>query len=396
MANKLLKKCCVCNSKNLEKILDLPSLPLTGLYFPSLELAMNSEEYDQGLNRCKDCGHAQLKNAIDPHKVYDETYTHRSSASSISKAGNDFLYRYIRENHIIDNQIRLLEVGCNDGYLLNKISNHSITACGVDPIWINNKAPVSTKYKIFGGYASNIKNLIPSELKPNLVVSAHTFEHTVSLFDELKSIVDFVDEDTKFVIEMPSFDTLVRLSRFDQIFHQHIQYITESSIFKLVERLDCNLINISYNFNYWGGTVIFSFVKSSYKEITKKSPTKLRNESIKNSLEDFYYFKKVLGKQLSFHDEIYYIGAAQMLPILHYHLKSEIKNLAGILDDNKQRIGTFLPSIDKKIESLSNIDNNAIKSSGKIIGAVDSAKSLIKRTQEIGLCNVYSYYQNII
>tara|TARA_B100000212_G_scaffold321942_1_gene280889 strand:+ start:292 stop:1479 length:1188 start_codon:yes stop_codon:yes gene_type:complete len=395
MVNKILKKCCVCDSKNLEQILDLPSLPLTGLYFPNIELAMNSELYDQGLNRCKDCGHAQLKTAIDPHKVYDATYTHRSSESSISKGGNDFLYKYIKDNYKINHETKLLEVGCNDGYLLEKISKSSFSACGIDPIWINKESPISNSYKIFGGYAIDIRKLIPQKLKPNFIVSAHTFEHTVSLFEELKCIVDFAEDNANFIIEMPSFDTLIRLRRFDQIFHQHIQYINESSISKLVERLNCNLKDISYNFNYWGGTVIFSFCKSAPKN-SNKELANLDNESIKKSLDDFNSYKKILGRQLSFHKEVYYLGAAQMLPILHYHLKSEINNLAGILDDNNQRIGKFLPSIDKKIRSLSNLNKKEIASSGKLIGAVDSAKALIKRSKEIGLFNIYSLYQNLI
>ena len=85
-----------------------------------------------------------------------------------------------------------------------------------------------------------------------------------------------------------------------------------------------------------------------------------------------------------------------MLPILHYHLKSEIKNLVGILDDNKLRIGTYLPSIDLEIKPLSELDANETISSGKIIGAVDSGKSLISRAKQLGLSNIYSNYQNII
>ena len=287
-------------------------------------------------------------------------------------------------------------MGCNDGYLLEKISKPCLSACGIDPIWINREVPSSKDFNMYGGYASEIKELIPSEFQPNLVVSAHTFEHTVSLFEELKCVVDFAEENTNFVIEMPSFDTLIRLRRFDQVFHQHVQYISESSIAKLVERLNCNLKEITYNFNYWGGTVIFTFTKSALKQSKNKYIKKLDYELINKSIIDFNFFKEILGRQLSFHKDVYYLGAAQMLPILHYHLKSEIKNLSGILDDNSERCGTYLPSINKEISLLTNVKKDEIASSAKIIGAVDSGKALIKRAQEIGLFNIYSLYQNII
>ena len=319
MVNKVLNKCCICDSNNLIEILDLPSLPLTGLYFPSRELAKISKLYDQGLIRCKSCGHSQLKNAIDPLEVYDETYTHRSSGSSISKGGNDYLYSYINKRYKINSDTKLLEIGCNDGYLLKKISQKTYSACGIDPIWVDQEVPTHKNFQIFGGYASDVAQIIPKELRPNLVISAHTFEHTVSLFEELKCVVDFAEENTDFIIEMPSFDTLIRLRRFDQVFHQHIQYISESSIAELVKRLKCVLLDISYNYNYWGGTVIFHFKKSLSNNSASLNLKKIDDQSVENALQDFKSFREILGRQLKFHDEIYYIGAAQMLPILHYH-----------------------------------------------------------------------------
>ena len=396
MENRELKVCSVCDSTELEEILNLPQLPLTGLYFPNVELALKADSYNQGLNRCKNCGHAQLKYAINPKKVYDETYTHRSSGSPISKGGNDFLSNYLIENFCINSQTNLLEVGCNDGYLLQKIASKTNKSFGIDPIWLTNNPPQSKNFEIRGGFASDVKKVLPNDFIPNFVVSAHTFEHTVSLYEELKSVVEISEDDTTFVIEMPSFDTLLRLRRFDQIFHQHIQYISESSIFYLVNRLNCTLNNIKYNFSYWGGTVIFSFKKGLAVNKENLSSSSIKKEKIDQALYDFNSYKSLLSRQICFHKNVYYIGAAQMLPILHYHLKCNIPKISGIFDDNQSRIGKFLPSLDIEILPLKDIEKGEFDSSGFIIGAVDSGKSLIARTKQIGISNIYSFYQNII
>ena len=396
MPHKYLYKCSVCSSENLQQIIDLPSLPLTGLYFPNSKLAKNSAKYDQGLNQCQECGHAQLRVAIEPKEVYDETYTHRTSGSSISKNGNDYLYNYINQNYEINNQTKYLELGCNDGYLLKKFSKHTNSACGLDPIWLDNNPPKNERYKIFGGFANDISNILPPEFRPNLVVSAHTFEHTISIFEDLKCVVDFADENANIIIEMPSFDTLIRLRRFDQVFHQHIQYISEASISRLVERLNCELIDIHYNFNYWGGTVIYAF-KKKLPNIFQKIPKEtISKELVNDSLEDFYKFKSSLEKQISFHKQIYYLGAAQMLPILNYHIGSNIPNILGIVDDNESRIGKFLPSLDIETISFNDLKKIDLYSTGFIIGAIDSSRALIQRTKELEIANIYSFYQNII
>ena len=397
MTNKYLNRCAVCSSENLIEIIDLPLLPLTGLYFPNKKLAKDSSLHDQGLNQCQDCGHAQLRNAIDPKEVYNQTYTHRSSGSSISRNGNDYLYRYINNNYKINKKTKLLELGCNDGYLLEKLSENALSSCGIDPIWLDRDPPIYEKFKIFGGFANEISKVLNPVFKPNLVVSAHTFEHTVSIFEELKCAVDYADDNADFIIEMPSFDTLIRLRRFDQVFHQHIQYISEASISKLVERLNCELIDIHYNFNYWGGTVIFAFRKSLPKISQKISPKTINKSLINESLKDFNNFKNILEKQISFHKVIYYLGAAQMLPILHYHIGKYIPKVSGILDDNESRIGKFLPSLEE-IETLSfdDLGEQDLYSAGFVIGAVDSSRAIIKRTKDLGMANIYSFYQNII
>ena len=181
--------------------------------------------------------------------------------------------------------------------------------------------------KFLGDLLMKSLNILNPVFRPNLVVSAHTFEHTISIFEDLKCAVDFADENANIIIEMPSFDTLIRLRRFDQVFHQHIQYISEASISKLVGRLNCELIDIRYNFNYWGSTVIFAFRKSFPKIAQKISPKTINKGPINESLKDFNNFKNILEKQISFHKVIYYLGAAQMLPILHYHIGSSISQI---------------------------------------------------------------------
>ena len=268
---KLAKHCNICGGSDLNNIFDLPSLPLTGIYYPSKSLSLESKKFDQALLKCNKCGHCQLKNVIDPNEVYDDSYKHRSSESSISKKGNDYFFNFIKDKVPITEDKKILEIGCNDGYLLNKLSFANSTLIGIDPLWINEQSPKSDKFKIIGGFAGQIKEIVPSGFRPNLIVSAHAFEHTVDLYNDLQEIIDIAEDGAEIFIEMPSFDTLLRLRRFDQIFHQHIQYINESSIRYLIKNLNCSLKSINYNRNYWGGTVIFNFQKNLIRKSIYKN-----------------------------------------------------------------------------------------------------------------------------
>ena len=130
-----------------------------------------------------------------------------------------------------------------------------------------------------------------------------------------------------------------------------------------------------------------------FQKIPKETISK---ELVNDSLEDFYKLKSSLEKQISFHKQIYYLGAAQMLPILNYHIGSNIPNILGIVDDNESRIGKFLPSLDIETISFNDLKKIDLYSTGFIIGAIDSSRALIQRTKELEIANIYSFYQNII
>ena len=84
-----------------------------------------------------------------------------------------------------------------------------------------------------------------------------------------------------------------------------------------------------------------------------------------------------------------------MLPIIDYHLNTS-KKPKYILDDNPERIGRYLPALPVEIVSLSADKFNKIENCSYVIGAIDSSKSIISRSKDLGITNLYSIFQNII
>lgn len=393
MLTKMLS-CSVCGSTEIEEVISLPSMPLTGLYYPNIDKALESPTFDQGLTLCTNCGHCQLTNCVDNSILYDNSYTHRTSVSPLSTKGNDFLYSYIVRSVPKADLLTVLEAGCNDCYLLKKLKQYSPDSDlhGFDPIWINNQ-PSFNGLNVFGSFVEDINKTLP-DISPSLIVSAHTFEHVVNIQASLAILVAFAKEGARIIIEMPSFDTLLRLNRFDQVFHQHVQYISESSIHELVRQLNCRLNAITYNYTYWGGTVIFDFSKIKSSGIIEDKPMHTKGQ-ILSSFESFKLGISAVGKSLPTNPDVSLLGAAQMLPILYYHSKDYIK-YERILDDNPARINRFLPNTPLPVKSLSDFTSSSSSSSSFIIGAVDSSRALISRSIKLGFPNVFTFFNSCI
>ncbi|MDG2252527.1 MAG: methyltransferase domain-containing protein [Methylophilaceae bacterium] len=369
--------CNICSNNELVELIKMPKMPLTGLYLEKKDLENNL--YDQGFNYCKNCGHGQLKNVIDADLIYDDSYSHRTSGSNISISGNDFFFNTIES--VVKNKEfnQILEIGCNDAYLIKKLSSKAKNLIGIDPVWKDKDFIIDNKISIKGKFINELDDT-DLNVKPDLIISSHTFEHVDGIYEEFFKLVDLAADDCLFFIEVPSLESTINQRRYDQIFHQHLQYFSYSSMRFLIERIGCEFMGSKYNYSLWGGTSLYWFKKTS-KINKEKVPNNSFNIFQEKQITDNYnIYKKQLQESLNqmqaFDEEVIGFGAAQMLPIIGYHMESNLDWISKIYDDNDNRVGKYLPYISPKIEKFSSGD---ITDSIVLITALDSTKPLLKK-----------------
>ena len=378
---QILETCNVCGCNDFFSLFSSKNMPLTGLYVPA-DIQNDLKTYDQEFLVCNSCGHGQLKKIINPEILYDDTYTHRSSESPISISGNDFFYKYITDLTTNINFSSILEVGCNDLILIKQIQNLADEITGVDPIWIDKDFEYNEKTSIKGAFINELSKDNDFKTPPDLILSAHTFEHIPFMFDHFKMLYDLSSDNCRFIIELPCFDTMVETKRFDQIFHQHLQHISLHSMMTLINRLGCKYVNHKFNFGYWGGTLLFCFDKvASNSSQNNPDLPKMDNAIICNNFEDFKGSLSSARRYCEENENVYGFGAAQMLPVIAHHMDSDLGFLDGIIDDNPERVGTFLPSITTPIVSSKTIKD--FSEAIILITALDSTRPILRRLLDL-------------
>jgi hypothetical protein len=80
------------------------------------------------------------------------------------------------------------------------------------------------------------------------------------------------------------------------------------------------------------------------------------------------------------------LGAAQMLPILDYHIGEIFRDLEFIVDDNPDRAGKYFPGLNVPICTPENIRSD--KDLQILLTALDSGKALVPRAIELGASNI--------
>jgi hypothetical protein len=378
----MLNSCNVCESKSISSVWHLPDFPLTGIYVDDPGNVEYRTEYHQELQYCNECSHAQLANQIDPTFLYRDTYTHRTSESPISASGNAYLLEYIRGITGDRKFNQILEIGCNDLFLLENLKDRSVCQAGIDPIWPDGVELHENGIRLWGGFAESANYSELLESKIDLVITAHTFEHVTNPKVAIESMKGFLSQNCIFIIEVPSAERMLEQSRMDQVFNQHVNYYSVKSVEKLLEPLGFKLQNLNYNYSYWGGTQLLTFALNG--STTFQAHTRnVTEQDYLSAIDRFKNNMKSTSKQIEdAPGPVYLYGAAQMLPPLLYHFsKNAISKIVGIIDDNPSRQHKFYPKLELGIfpsEEVYDFSDATI-----VISALDSSRPILNRLLKV-------------
>lgn len=356
-------------------IIDLPALPLTDTYCRE-PIADPLPGIDQRLLYCRSCGHGQLEAQIAPAVLYGSNYCFRTSASATARKGTEFFLSVIDEA-ALDRQFRcVLDLGCNDLFLLNLLKDRAEFRVGIDPVWQgreNERADLSIQ--VFGQNFEDV-DLGALPAKPDLIVCRHTLEHIVDPCRIVKMLMNVAANDALFVFEVPGFDGLIQRFRFDQVFHQHAQYFTLASFLKLLETVGGRHLLHRFNFHDWGAMAV-AFVRG---DASTRTEARLWSKAeINNRYRLFQRQMQAAGELLSFCENLplYGYGAAQMLPVLGYHMDTDFSELIAVLDDDESKDGIGYWNLPVKVMLPSKAAD--LHEAAVLITAVDNVQPIMKK-----------------
>ena len=168
-------KCSSCDGTDFHIILDLGIVPLAG-YFPSESELGTESKYPLRLLICKECKLVQTDSVIDS-KLLFEDYRYLSSIG-LSGHFSDVASKLNDKYDIKDKDI--LEIGCNDGVLLEPLCKLGANAVGIDPATNVVKIAKEKGLNVHNGYF-NYENHKSFENKFDLVLSNNTFAHIIDI-----------------------------------------------------------------------------------------------------------------------------------------------------------------------------------------------------------------------
>src|SRR3989338_3941792 len=348
--------CVICGEKSGAPVIRLPDFPMTEIY-TKRKITEKAGFLDQNFHLCGRCGHGQIANVIDVNLQYGSAFSYyfRTSQSMTAHESTDFFVRFL--NQTVKNRRfkTIVELGCNDLYLLKLIKSKAEKLVGVDPILKGREKEFSKgNVRAIGDFFENVV----LEDGMDLVICKDTLEHVNDPKLFVKKIVKRASPDALFFFQFPLLETLLAGCRFDQIFHQHLNYFSLQSINHMLRELGCELLDYTINYNLLG-SILVVFKKSKRKSKYKKLNVPVTSAEVLKRYELFKNNMKITSQRLMSlkNETLYGYGAALMLPVLSYHLKNDLSCLKCILDDDKRKEGLYYINLPVQIKSRAAVIN---------------------------------------
>lgn len=348
--NNKVNQCRNCNSKLLSFI-DLGKMPLCGLFPKKIQLKIPIFPLNMKICSNKKCQLVQLSHNYNLKLLFGNNYGYRSGLNPSMVYHLKNIYKFslqlVKKNN---SNLNILDIGSNDGTLLNFFSNKN-KRYGVDP--------TIKEFKRF--YKKNIikiPELFNSKLSNNFNKKNIKFDliFTIAMFYDLpnpnlfvKNISENLSKSGYWIMENSYLHLMLKKNSFDTICHEHLEYYTIQSLNYLLNKHKLYINNIKYNeINGGSFQIVISKknIQSNYisKLISheKKINNQIKSKFVKKIRENKKRINKFIHKNLNSYNFYVYGASTKGNVILSYfNLDNSIFKLA--YDVNIEKNNRYTP-----------------------------------------------------
>lgn len=348
--------CRLCNHPHLDLVLQLTPTPPVDAFVPKQRLGTAQESFPLDLFLCRDCGHAQLLDVVDPDILFGNYIYETSSSPGLvdhfrSYANGVFKFVQPSQNSLV------IDIGSNDGTLLQFFKDKGLKVLGIDPAKDIAAAATSrglpTLPQFFG---SKVGKEVRSNHGPaSLVCANNVFAHSDTLDDMADGVRQLLGPNGVFVFEVSYMLDMIENMVFDFIYHEHLCHHAVKPLQRFLSAHGMELIFVEKVPTKGGSIRVFAQLAGASRPVSPVVEEMIQREiryglyslecyrkyaakveSIRRQNIDLYRKLAAQGKTLAAY------GASATTTVLTYHFDLG-NSLKFIVDDNEHRQGLYSP-----------------------------------------------------
>ncbi|MCW1300810.1 MAG: class I SAM-dependent methyltransferase [Candidatus Parvarchaeota archaeon] len=231
-------KCRNCGSELNHCILDLGTSPPANAFLSREDLNKPELWYPLRLLVCEKCFLVQTEDFVGRETLFNPNYVYFSSFSDTWLKHAKNYVEMVTEKFGLSEKSLVIEIGSNDGYLLQYFKNKNIPCYGVEPTHLvaeaARKKGIETVEEFFG--IDLAKRLEQAKGQADLMVANNVLAHVPDIHDFLQGFYILLKPEGVATFEFQYVVPLIKQALFDTVYHEHFSYFsftTVSEIFRV-------------------------------------------------------------------------------------------------------------------------------------------------------------------
>ena len=253
MNAKPIDSCRICNSKNLTSILNLGDQFLANYSPKSNDVIPFKEKIPLELVRCDksinpdSCGLVQIRHTTPSNLMYDRYFYRSGINQTMPKNLKEIVQQAISKINLDTDDI-VMDIGCNDGTLLQNYKQLPIKSIGFEPA--KNMAQFSkqsgaTIISDFFSAETFVNNF--GDKKVKIITSIAMFYDLDNPNKFVEDIAKILHPDGIWILELSYLPSMLSQNAFDTIVHEHLEYYHLEVIEFLFSKFKLKVIDVELN-----------------------------------------------------------------------------------------------------------------------------------------------------
>jgi len=357
-------KCCeVCKSADLESVINLGNHPLCDDLVRVDEKRL-CKHHPIEILFCEHCGTAYQKYQVPKKDLFPKTYHYRSRFTADVLSG---MFNLVNDcEKIMIGGLKdktVLDVGCNDGSLLNFFKDKGANTVGIEPTGAYSDALQHghVLYNCFFDQESAFR-IKQENGSPDVITFTNVFAHIEDLNQLLESLKIVMHPQTVLIIENHYLGSVVDNYQFDTFYHEHPRTYSLKSFVSIAKNLQIKLFKAKFPSRYGGNIRVYMGGDRNMSDEESHDFEQAINKEkhLRQSLMDMQKYIPVWQKYMKekIHRLVQEYGPlpAKAFPgraaILIKLLNLDSQSLSAVYEKpGSMKIGHFLPGTDIPIKS---------------------------------------------
>ncbi len=258
--------CRICGNDQFASILDLGSQYIASIFVGDDVDPCINQPYPLELTRCahpEGCGLVQLRHTVYQPLLY-HNYGYLSGTNEKMRRHLEDIVSRCREYIDLKPGDAVLDIGCNDGTLLDAYALPGLRTMGVDPS-PNVAAMARDKgHAVINDFfsAKTLRAAHP-DARFRIISSIAMFYDLEDPNSFVRDVSDLLTDDGLWVVEMSYLPTMLAMNSYDTVCHEHLEYYTLKQVEWITWQHGLETHRVEFN-DINGGSFRIFFRKKGY------------------------------------------------------------------------------------------------------------------------------------